>query len=172
MTNKFIYCPSCKNKLNQKSNRLIDCPSCNFNFYINPALTNAVIFENKKQEILLVKRKGEPFTGFWDLPGGFVEYNESCEESTIREIEEELKIKIKNIKYFCSLPDIYPYKGFDYHTLCFFYTYKLSVEQEKDLKYSDDISGFKFFKKDEIPYAKLAFRGLEKAIRFYLNEEK
>ncbi len=169
MTNKFKYCPNCKNKLDYKSNRLIVCSSCDFHFYINPALTNAVIFENKKGKILLVKRKFEPFVDFWDLPGGFVDYNESSEESTIREIEEELKIKIKNIKYFCSFPDIYPYKGFDYHTLCFFYTYKLSRKQEENLKYSDDISGFKFFKKDEIPYRKLAFKGLEYAIKLYLN---
>src|SRR4030042_3445554 len=168
MQNTFKFCPKCKNKLKQSFNlpagRLVDCSSCGFHFYINPAVTNAVILENERGEILLVKRKSKPFAGYWDLPGGFVDYDESCEESTIREIEEELKITIDKIKYLCSFPDIYPYKEFEYHTLCFFYICKLSLEQEKQLKYSDDITGFKFFKKDKIPYEKLSFKGLEYAI--------
>ncbi len=169
MINKFKYCPNCKKNLQHLSERLINCPSCGFHFYISPAATNAAILESQKKEILLVKRKFEPYIGYWDLPGGFIEYNEPCEESVQREIKEELSIKIKNFTYLCSFTDIYPYKKFNYHTLCFFYTAKLSAKQEKDLKYSDDISGFKFFKKTEVPYDKLAFKGLGYAIKKYLS---
>ena len=52
-----------------------------------------------KQGILLVERRFMPFKGFWALPGGIVEQNESLEEAVKREFEEEtgLIIKVDNV---------------------------------------------------------------------------
>jgi len=167
MQNIFKFCPRCRKKLRHLSERLLDCPFCGFHFYLNPSLTNAVIFENKKKELLLVKRKVDPGAGLWDLPGGFVEYDESGEQSAYREIKEELGITINHLQYFCSIPDLYPFREITYHTLCLFYTAKLSPQQEKKLKASDDITDFKFFKKKELPYEKIAFKGIIKALQLY-----
>lgn len=53
----------------------------------------------KGDKILLVKRARYPFSGFWTLPGGHVEYGEKVEGAMKREIEEELGIlaKIKKL---------------------------------------------------------------------------
>ena len=162
----FKYCPNCKTKLVHKIDRLIDCKNCGYVYYLAPALTNGAIIENKKGEILLVKRKIPPKKGFWDVAGGFVDYQENLEQSLIREVKEELGVIITDIKYFTSQEDRYFFKGINYYTLCAFFTGK--VDEEKIIA-TDDISGYKFFPKSAIPFDKLAFKGLKKVIRKYIN---
>ena len=45
--------------------------------------------------ILLVERRFMPFGGFWALPGGIVEENESLEQAVRREFEEETGLRVK-----------------------------------------------------------------------------
>lgn len=47
---------------------------------------------NSTLEILLVKRKYEPFKNYWSIPGGFVKKNESLEQAATRELKEETNI--------------------------------------------------------------------------------
>jgi len=56
---------------------------------------DAVIFTKKNKEllVLLVKRGTEPYKGMWALPGGFLEWGESCEEGVAREIHEETGLR-------------------------------------------------------------------------------
>lgn len=44
--------------------------------------------------VLLVERDTPPYKGFWALPGGLVQGNESLEEATIRELREETNISM------------------------------------------------------------------------------
>lgn len=44
--------------------------------------------------ILMVRRKDSPGEGLLALPGGFVNYNETLEDSLIRELREETRIKV------------------------------------------------------------------------------
>lgn len=46
-------------------------------------------------EVLLIKRKNEPFENFWALPGGFVGEYETLEWAARRELKEETGIKAK-----------------------------------------------------------------------------
>jgi 8-oxo-dGTP diphosphatase len=63
-----------------------------------------IIILNSKNQVLLVKRaeKEDRFLGFWSIPGGGVENNETYEEALHREILEELHCKIRSFKYFKS----------------------------------------------------------------------
>lgn len=51
--------------------------------------------ENNKKEILLIKRKHDPFKDKWALPGGFMEIDETAEQAAARELEEETGVKIE-----------------------------------------------------------------------------
>lgn len=54
-----------------------------------------VIFsiENNKLSALLIKRRQNPFSGCWALPGGFVKNKEKIEAAAARELKEETGVK-------------------------------------------------------------------------------
>lgn len=60
--------------------------------------TYGLIIEN--DEILLINKKGGPYDGKLDLPGGTIEFCERPEDALKRELVEETKIKIKDFELF------------------------------------------------------------------------
>lgn len=50
---------------------------------------------NGKGEILLLKRRKDPYANYWGLPGGKINFGESPEEAIEREIKEETDIDAK-----------------------------------------------------------------------------
>jgi len=50
---------------------------------------------NDKAEILLLLRNKPPEKNFWSIPGGSVEFLETIEDAVIREVEEEIGLKIE-----------------------------------------------------------------------------
>lgn len=59
-----------------------------------------IIKKTTDNQLLLIKRKNEPFQNCWALPGGFVDENEDLEVAAKRELEEETKIKIDSLQQF------------------------------------------------------------------------
>jgi 8-oxo-dGTP diphosphatase len=62
--------------------------------YRNPTPTVDTIIQ-KDSQILLVKRKNEPFKGYFAVPGGFVNEGERVEEAAKREAKEETSLDIE-----------------------------------------------------------------------------
>lgn len=52
---------------------------------------DCVVF-NERGELLVIKRGNDPFKGMFALPGGRVEYGESTESASLRELKEETGI--------------------------------------------------------------------------------
>lgn len=64
-----------------------------------PRLTvDAVIMDEDYSRIILIRRKNDPFRGFWALPGGFVDVGETVEAACIREVREETGMEVDVIK--------------------------------------------------------------------------
>jgi len=62
----------------------------------NCALTvDCVVFS--EESVVLIKRKNPPYKGYYALPGGFVEENESVELACTREAYEETNLHIKKL---------------------------------------------------------------------------
>jgi ADP-ribose pyrophosphatase YjhB (NUDIX family) len=72
--------------------RLI-CPDCGYIAYENPKIVVGAVCSWQSQ-ILLCRRAIEPRCGFWTLPAGFLELNESTEEGARREVWEEARAHI------------------------------------------------------------------------------
>lgn len=64
--------------------------------------TAVIINDNK---ILLIRRV-KPGVEYFILPGGGVDENETIEEATIREVMEELNLKVKKYEFLFSLENI------------------------------------------------------------------
>jgi len=65
----------------------------NNNFKQPSLAVDALIIKDEK--LLLIKRKKEPFSGFYALPGGFVQYGERIEEAVMREVKEETGLDVQ-----------------------------------------------------------------------------
>lgn len=91
------YCPHCAGDLVEKvlgdKARLV-CSRCGYVFYINPKVAAGVLVE-QDGHILLARRDIPPRRGTWNLPSGYIEYDESAQETAVRECEEETGLEVK-----------------------------------------------------------------------------
>ncbi len=91
------FCPYCATPLVLADDHGTDrptCAACGFIAYRNPAPAVGVILE-RKDRIVLVRRRWEPKAGLWTLPAGFMEYGESPEQTAIREVREETGLTVE-----------------------------------------------------------------------------
>ena len=87
---KFKFCPICGSTHFEINNfKSKKCGSCGFTYYANPSSATVAFIMNEKDELLVVRRKNEPAKGTLDLPGGFVDMEETGEEGVMREVMEE-----------------------------------------------------------------------------------
>src|SRR3989339_1144984 len=72
--------------------------------YPRPMVTVDILVFSKSQdadtEILLIQRKHNPYKHCWALPGGFIEMDETLEQSALRELEEETGITDVSLSQF------------------------------------------------------------------------
>ncbi|MDA1316986.1 MAG: NUDIX domain-containing protein [bacterium] len=165
----FKYCPKCAAPLLKQTPILLICSACDLHFYINPRATNAIILQNSKNQLLLTKRKFDPHAGKYDLPGGFIDINESVEESVIRELKEELNIDMNkdDIEYLGSCTDTYEFKGVGYYTVGMIY--KALVKDDIIITPSDDVESTLWVNMNDIPYDDIAFEGVKIFMKSYFS---
>lgn len=63
-----------------------------------PILCVDGIVMNAKRQVLLVKRKNEPFRNQWWVPGGRVHKGESLARAFERKMKEELGIRVRDVR--------------------------------------------------------------------------
>lgn len=61
----------------------------------------------KDGRVLLVKRKNVHGSGSWSTPGGHLEFGETPEQCAIREMEEEVGIKITDVHFVAATNDVF-----------------------------------------------------------------
>lgn len=106
-------------------------------------------------QVLLIKRKNEPFRDFWALPGGFVDENEDLEVAAKRELREETSITIEEVIQIKAYGK--PFRDPRSHmvTVAFYG----EVGEEVIGKAADDAKELQWFRIDELP--QLAFDHFE-----------
>ncbi|EGD71835.1 MAG: Putative NUDIX hydrolase [Candidatus Parvarchaeum acidiphilum ARMAN-4_'5-way FS'] len=134
--------------------------------YKSPSLAvDGVIL--KDNQILLIKRKNDPYKDKWAIPGGFVEYGEKTEDAVLREVKEEtgLEAKISDLVGVYSNPKRDPRK----HVVSITYLLKDISGTEKG---GDDAKEAKWWNINELP--ELAFDHkyiINDALRIYYNKK-
>jgi 8-oxo-dGTP diphosphatase len=56
-------------------------------------------------EVLLVRRRNDPFAGSWALPGGFMEPGETVEQTAARELLEETALSCLDLRQLRVYPE-------------------------------------------------------------------
>jgi ADP-ribose pyrophosphatase YjhB (NUDIX family) len=125
------------------------CADCGTIHYQNPKLVIGTIpWWQPERQVLLCRRAIEPRRGYWTLPAGFMENNETTEEAAQRETLEEAGARVELLGLFALLnvPHV--------HQVHMFYRARLL-----DLDFSAGIESLEcqLFSESEIPWQDLAF---------------
>ena len=138
------------------------CTVCGHIHYQNPKVVSGCILE-WEDKILLCKRATEPRSGYWTLPAGFLENNETVSEGALRETREEANAQSDDIKLFfmCDLRHI--------SQIYMMYLGKLSKGEYSAGPESMEV---KLFSESEIPWDDIAFSVIEKTLKLYFEDKK
>lgn len=98
-------------------------------------------------EVLLIKRKNEPFKDYWALPGGFMEINETLEDCARRELKEETNIKINDLFFVKILDKV----DRDPRGRVISVVFMAYVDFQIEAKASDDAKELAWFNINELP---------------------
>ena len=147
------YCPRCGETMEtaEVGGRVRQvCPACGYVLYRNPVPGAGVLVE-MEGGILLIQRGQPPFEGWWALPSGYIEADESVEEAAIRECQEETGLDVELLELFgvYSFPEGPVQSG-----IVIFYRAR---PVGGDLRAGDDACDVGIFPPDALP-EKLAFR--------------
>jgi ADP-ribose pyrophosphatase YjhB (NUDIX family) len=162
----FNYCPSCgKNHIEVHQKNAMECRSCGYVYFHNVASAAAGIIEIRGN-VLLTVRGHEPKKGMYDLPGGFVDYNESVEHALVREVREELGIDVVVTSYLGSFPNRYEYRNVVYFSTDIFMLCS-PCDERAVITPSDEIQQWDLFSVDAIPFDRLGFESNIQGLELY-----
>jgi ADP-ribose pyrophosphatase YjhB (NUDIX family) len=138
------------------------CDACGVIHYINPKIIVGClpIWEDK---VMLCKRGIEPQYGLWNIPGGFMENDETVEHGAMREMEEETHGKVKMIGLH-TIYNVIPVNQVHLHFLV----------DMVDLNYAltDESIDIQLFKEEDIPWSEIAFASSRFALKKYFEDRK
>lgn len=116
------------------------CQTCHQTYFNNPKPgTEAVLFDSDGRVAIAVRSR-EPYKGKYDLPGGFVDAEETLEQGIARELKEELGLDSTDyspLVYLTSAQADYPWGRETYSVVSASFVGKLKDGVE--LTPSDDV---------------------------------
>ncbi len=133
------------------------CPRCGWTYYAKNA-TGAAALVERSGKVLLVRRKHEPYAGWWHLPSGFVEYGEDAATTTVREAQEETGLVVAVTALF----GVY-FGGDDPRNPSHLIVYRVR-ELSGELHPGDDAEAAEFFAPEALP-DQIAFEANRAALR-------
>jgi ADP-ribose pyrophosphatase YjhB (NUDIX family)/ribosomal protein S18 acetylase RimI-like enzyme len=161
------FCPRCAAELHEAgiAGRLrLVCPACGFILYDNPVPGAGVLVEMEKG-LVLIKRGEPPFEGWWALPAGYIEADESVEQAAVRECREETGLDVELLELFgvYSFPEGPVQPG-----LVIFYRAR---PVGGELRAGDDAQEVGVFQPDRLP-DRLAFRTHRQVIERWIHSRR
>jgi len=137
------------------------CSACATIHYSNPNMVVGCLID-QGGKIMLAKRGIDPRKGFWNLPCGYLENNETVEQGAKREVYEETGATVELLK----LHTVYNLPHANQVYLIF--TAKMLSPEYHLTPESTEIE---FFAPDDIPWDEIAFSSNSFAIKKYLENK-
>lgn len=111
--------------------------------------------------VLLCKRAIEPRYGYWTLPAGFMENNETTSEAAMRETEEEAgaRVELHELFSLLNVPHV--------HQVHMFYRATLL---DLDYQAGTESLEVKLFSESEIPWEDIAFPTVAHTLKFFFSD--
>jgi 8-oxo-dGTP diphosphatase len=105
---RVTFCPRCGTAMEKAEigGRVREvCPACQFILFRNPVPGVGVLVEmppspSQEAGVVLIRRGQPPFVGYWALPAGFIEEDESVEQAAVRECKEETGLDVELVELF------------------------------------------------------------------------
>ncbi|MCL2327343.1 MAG: NUDIX domain-containing protein [Bacteroidetes bacterium] len=162
----FRYCPRCgSNTFTPFGEKAHKCADCKFELYTNAAGAVAALIRNEKGEILFTRRAFNPGKGTLDLPGGFIDPNETAEKALAREVREELNLHIDKAVYKGSFPNEYVFSGLSVFTIDL--VFECTVLDFSTLQVADDVSSCEFHKVTPEILGQIGFLSIREIVQRY-----
>ena len=140
------------------------CTHCGTIHYQNPKMVigSIPVWERDGElKVLLCKRAIEPRHGYWTLPAGFMENEETTGEAAVRETEEEAGANVELGPLFTLLNVAHV------HQVHLFYLARL-----RDLDFAPGIESLdvQLFAEQEIPWDDLAFPTIRATLEYFFAD--
>ena len=166
----FRYCPRCgSSRFEEHNEKAKKCRDCGFVYFNSCSATVALIL-NSRNELLVTRRAKEPAKGTFDLPGGFIDMYETGEEGVAREVKEETGFTVRQSTYLFSLPNIYPFSGFEVHTLDMFFLCR--VEDTSAPEAHDDVAETFFIPIEKIEPQKFGLGSVRRGVERFIEMKR
>jgi ADP-ribose pyrophosphatase YjhB (NUDIX family) len=153
------HCPRCGNAPTIDFPRSLICPHCGYGAFYNPKPVALAIPVTDDEQIILMRRGFEPRRGHWSLPGGFVDLGETVEDAAIREVQEELNLRVA----ITGLVGVYSQR--DERTVVVVY----AAAAQGTPSLTEEALEVRAFEPATIPWQDLAFRSDTSALRDFLS---
>lgn len=138
------------------------CPSCGTVHYVNPLLVVGTV-PYLGDRVLLCKRAIEPRRGYWTLPAGFMELDETMAEGAARETDEEAGAQITMGPLFSALS--IPRVG----QVHIFY---LAALQSDQFQPGQETLEARLFAEAEIPWDEIAFMTVGETLKRFFDDHR
>ena len=116
----------------------------------------------RRGRLLLARRARPPYSGTWDLAGGFLEADEAPERALRRELREELAMTIRTARLVGFATDRYGPRGFPVLVV----VYRVRPGQGR-LRAADDVSEVRWFPLTRLPFREIGFPAMRRVVRDY-----
>jgi ADP-ribose pyrophosphatase YjhB (NUDIX family) len=136
------------------------CDQCGFIHYQNPLMVIGTIPEHEGR-ILLCRRAIEPRYGYWTLPAGFMENDETTAQAAVRETLEEAGARIALAEPFSMIS--VPYVN----QVHLFYRARLL---DLDLEPGEESLEVALYDEAAIPWKDIAFRTVATTLRHWFAD--
>jgi 8-oxo-dGTP pyrophosphatase MutT (NUDIX family) len=97
-----------------------------------------------------------------------VDVGESIEDALRREVKEEVNLDVATLRYLCSCPNRYDYRGVVYPTADLFFVG--TVHSMEPLKALDEVESIEFVAPEDIDMDEIAFPSMVIALKLYIEQ--